>query len=388
MNTVDARGQLLLQNSALTSLGVHGAFIAFYLIMKVAVPQTELILTEIEFLEFEEEKIEDVVRPEDAPAAMRVPKSFADLLRMALPQPKPTEPVEAQPQEMETRQLDRMQMPELAKPKLRIDQRELSSQPQIQLKSALVPRRAAARIADMSRSNQPPAAALGVMDAAPRIDLAEVGRIAVPVQQTASIRIDPSARAKTNLADLRTAVPVISRRPRARAPAGIKLVDTGPVRGVRRVPRSSLPIGYQKGGGGISLKAAPLGRRRVANIPKDFARKQAKPVADLIKAAPGKKGSVEIAGPLAQRKVVNYTLPKYPGWARDKGIEAEVVIRFYVSRDGHVRDRLILERTSGYAELDKISMAALKKWLFAALPDERAQEGDQWGIITFRFRLK
>ena len=94
------------------------------------------------------------------------------------------------------------------------------------------------------------------------------------------------------------------------------------------------------------------------------------------------------SNPLAQRKVVNYELPKYPGWARDKGIEAEVVIRFFVSQEGHVRDRLILERTSGYPELDKISMKALKKWLFAALPAERAQEGDQWGIITFRFRLK
>jgi len=97
--------------------------------------------------------------------------------------------------------------------------------------------------------------------------------------------------------------------------------------------------------------------------------------------------SVEISGPLAKRKVVSYILPKYPGWAKDRGIEAEAVIRFFVSSEGHVRDRLILERTSGYRELDQLCMEALKQWLFAALPAERGK-ADQWGVITFRFRLQ
>jgi TonB family protein len=100
-----------------------------------------------------------------------------------------------------------------------------------------------------------------------------------------------------------------------------------------------------------------------------------------------KNKSVEISGPLAQRKIVSMPLPSYPQWAKSRGIEAEVVIRFFVSGEGKVRDRMILERTSGYRELDQLSMEALKKWIFAPL-DSGSEEADQWGIITFRFRLK
>ena len=50
-----------------------------------------------------------------------------------------------------------------------------------------------------------------------------------------------------------------------------------------------------------------------------------------------------------------------------------------------VREKLYLERTSGYSRLDKLAMEALEKWTFEPL---KTAVGDQWGIITFRYLLK
>lgn len=102
---------------------------------------------------------------------------------------------------------------------------------------------------------------------------------------------------------------------------------------------------------------------------------------------PGKK-AVEIEGPLQNRKVVSYALPPFPDWAREQGIlEAAVAIHFYVGRDGKVLAQMRVERTSGYGAMDRLAMEALKKWVFASLPEGRGAE-KEWGIITFRFILE
>ena len=77
-------------------------------------------------------------------------------------------------------------------------------------------------------------------------------------------------------------------------------------------------------------------------------------------------------------------MPVYPDWARAQNIEADVVVRFYVSCDGKVRDKLYLERTSGYSKLDKLVMEALKKWVFEPVKSG----GDQWGVVTVRYLLE
>jgi TonB family protein len=97
-----------------------------------------------------------------------------------------------------------------------------------------------------------------------------------------------------------------------------------------------------------------------------------------------KKG-VEIEGPLADRKVLNYEIPEFPAWAKEQGIlEASVAIRFWVSKDGEVLPNMRVEHTSGYGRLDKLAMDALSKWKFAPLLSEERQ----WGVITFRFLLE
>ncbi len=97
----------------------------------------------------------------------------------------------------------------------------------------------------------------------------------------------------------------------------------------------------------------------------------------------GKKG-IDIEGPLANRNVISYNIPKFPDWALKQGIpESSVSIRFWVSPDGKVLPNLRIERTSGFGRLDHLAMEALKKWRFAPI---KTQE-KEWGVITFRFLL-
>ena len=148
------------------------------------------------------------------------------------------------------------------------------------------------------------------------------------------------------------------------------------------MPSGSMPVGYGRGTG-ISLADKPVGRPGSGTMIEPVAQKKAAESKMAVEKVAKHKG-LEISGPLAGRKILSLSLPKYPDWAREKEIEADVVIRFFVSADGRVMDRMILERTSGYPELDQLSMDALKKFVFVPLQGE----DDQWGIITFRFRLK
>jgi TonB family protein len=98
-----------------------------------------------------------------------------------------------------------------------------------------------------------------------------------------------------------------------------------------------------------------------------------------------KKKAVSIEGPLADRKVVSYDVPKFPDWAKQRNIEeAEVVIYFNVDPDGNVLSDMRVENTSGYGQLDRLSMDCLRNWKFAPITTSERQ----WGRITFRFILE
>lgn len=101
----------------------------------------------------------------------------------------------------------------------------------------------------------------------------------------------------------------------------------------------------------------------------------------------GSKALFELSGPLSNRKILRQVIPKYPDWAKKKGIFASVSLRFWVLHTGVVKNTIVIVRTSGYPKLDNSSMDALIKWKFAALSS--AQYGkEQWGIITFKFKVR
>ncbi len=94
-----------------------------------------------------------------------------------------------------------------------------------------------------------------------------------------------------------------------------------------------------------------------------------------------------ITGEVKNRAILHREFPQLPRWLEEKGIEAEVVIRFVVDPDGEVGDKIFVEKTSGYAELDRLAIAALKKFVFAPLP-LTVRQVEQSGTIVIHFGFR
>ena len=94
----------------------------------------------------------------------------------------------------------------------------------------------------------------------------------------------------------------------------------------------------------------------------------------------------QLAGPIADRSVLRHVTPDYPEWAKRDGVEAQVTLYFIVRPDGSVKENILVQKTAGFGDFDDSARAALAAWRFAPLGAGRT--GEQWGTITFHFRLK
>lgn len=125
---------------------------------------------------------------------------------------------------------------------------------------------------------------------------------------------------------------------------------------------ATLPAG--KAGGGASQQAADVGdaaaRRTVAGA--------------------------SLAGPIADRKVLSTIVPEYPDWAKREAVEGSVTLYFVVRPDGTVKENVVIQKTAGFGEFDDNARVALRGWRFEPLHAGRT--GEQWGTITFHFRLR
>jgi protein TonB len=78
--------------------------------------------------------------------------------------------------------------------------------------------------------------------------------------------------------------------------------------------------------------------------------------------------------------------PRYPESARRQGFEGTTLLKIHVSERGMVEDVLI-ERSTGYQDLDLAAMEAVKQWRF-----EPARQGTRpvavWVMLPVRFALK
>ncbi len=324
-----------------------------------------ITLQNVELMEPEEE-----LPPAPPPVAVQKPKSAFDFLKMALPtfrKPEAPRDIAIAP---------KIQEPKIAEPERLIDRKMAAAPPAPDIKLDLNKSAAAPKILDIAKINAQKAAEPKTMD--PSIKLEEVGRRAVtPPPMTPAISLNRSAADK--MVDVSQA-PKITNIASSRQ-SGERLVD-------RAAPTTykapALPLGYQpRGGSSVSL-----------DQPRDVVRRAPKP--DMLQAVPKEtvkatsakieisKEKVKITGPLSSRKVVASFVPEYPDWAKARNIEADVAIRFNVSAGGDVRDDALVEMTSGYPDLDKAALAALKRWKFTPLAGNNQ---DQWGVITFRYRL-
>ena len=93
-----------------------------------------------------------------------------------------------------------------------------------------------------------------------------------------------------------------------------------------------------------------------------------------------------LIGPVADRPVLFHSLPQYPDWAKREAVESSVTLYFVVRPNGSVKENVLIQRTAGYGDFDENARTALRSWRFEPLKGGRT--GDQWGTITFHFRLR
>jgi TonB family protein len=93
-------------------------------------------------------------------------------------------------------------------------------------------------------------------------------------------------------------------------------------------------------------------------------------------------GAFQISGDLSGRKILSLALPKYPRWAEEQGLESSVTLRITVGNDGKVLPNILIERSSGYSELDTLALESIKQFVFSA--SRKIVSGN----ITFNFSLR
>jgi TonB family protein len=94
----------------------------------------------------------------------------------------------------------------------------------------------------------------------------------------------------------------------------------------------------------------------------------------------------QLLGPIADRPILSYAKPVYPDWAKREAVEGSVTLYFIVRADGTVKENVLVQKTAGFEDFDESARAALRAWRFEPLRGGRT--GEQWGTITFHFRLR
>jgi TonB family protein len=79
-------------------------------------------------------------------------------------------------------------------------------------------------------------------------------------------------------------------------------------------------------------------------------------------------------------------VPAYPEWAKHDAVEGAVTLYFVVRADGGVKENILVQKTAGFEDFDENARVALRAWRFKPLA--AGQSGEQWGTITFRYRLR
>ncbi|MFT5315365.1 MAG: TonB family protein [Candidatus Krumholzibacteriia bacterium] len=173
--------------------------------------------------------------------------------------------------------------------------------------------------------------------------------------------------------------------------ASANLVNTAPATMAPKVSNNA-PTNLNRGGGehkpAVALVRGPSSSHQAAALVSELpsggsATSAATPGTES--SASRDLGGASLAGPVADRKVIDFMMPNYPAWATAQGVEATVTLYFLVMPSGHVKENIQVQRTAGYKDFDAKAVAALQDWRFAALSESDGRQ--QWGTITFRFRL-
>ena len=342
----------------------HGLLFLIYLNFVLLKPETgNIVISNVDLLMQE--------KTASAPKPIPVRNRTFAFLKMALPAiPKIAAAQPPRPPSIDIKTPGaRRPMPAAAQ-KLQERSGRVQAQEKLEMDTRI--KRTAAINADLGIKAERAAVAL-----APRIELEEVGMKKAP-PLPANLKFDENARAERpqTMQALNLAVARAAKVPAN--PQGLA-ENTGamkPAGGGARVS-VAMPDKIADAGGKKVELAAGLRRQ-----PALTAAALRNPVSEGIKDERTAQ-KAEIEGPLSKRKVVKSYVPPFPDWARSRGIlEASAAVKFYVDNGGLVLDNVSVERSSGYGELDRLALDAIKKWRFEPLPGALSR---QWGIITFRF---
>jgi TonB family protein len=141
-----------------------------------------------------------------------------------------------------------------------------------------------------------------------------------------------------------------------------------------------LPL-LRAGQGGIGMPAAP-----VLATPKLHQESESSRPSDVDRSHVRNLAGASLMGPVADRPLVSSGVPTFPEWAKREGVEATVSLYFIVTPDGHIKENILVEKTSGFEDFDSNAIDALRSWRFEPLGP--GTTGEQWGTITFHFRLR
>lgn len=149
-------------------------------------------------------------------------------------------------------------------------------------------------------------------------------------------------------------------------------------------------LDYGSGGGAGGLRSRGGGIAPAPERPDGTGRTQSadKGLAEAAPAEISPNGTgMSITGQIAGRKIERVVSPEYTARAKQQGWEGTVAVHFTVLPDGRVKDNTRVQQMSQHRDLNQAAMEAIKKFKFAPLPAGDAQV-EQWGVITFVFRLK
>ncbi len=93
----------------------------------------------------------------------------------------------------------------------------------------------------------------------------------------------------------------------------------------------------------------------------------------------------QISGPASARKALYQPKFNIPAWLEKRGQSLQGKLKIWVLPDGSV-DRVEIEESFGYAEIDRLAQSSLYKWRFGKLPSY--EERIDWGIATIAINLE
>jgi TonB family protein len=147
------------------------------------------------------------------------------------------------------------------------------------------------------------------------------------------------------------------------------------------------PLALHRGGGSGTGSALALTRLGTGGLGSGAALAPARAPQTTV-AEPAREGNASarrelagasLLGPVADRPILHSTLPAYPEWAKRDAVEGSVTLYFVV-------ENVLVQKTAGFEDFDDNARTALRAWRFEPLREGRT--GEQWGTITFHFRLR